>query len=159
MSQFVRILRTNSSIAMAIGGAFLLGTMTIIMTSVVSRRFGHPVYGVYEWVELLMVPVVAAALGYAELKKGHVAVSIVAEKLGRRMRGFVDSFNAFVSLAVWAVVLWATMRIGVERAFEQSLIHKFSLLPFRVVFAYGLLCWCLVLLADFIEGIRKGAGK
>ncbi|MFC1532225.1 TRAP transporter small permease subunit [Thermodesulfobacteriota bacterium] len=160
MSPFDNVARKIGVVAMVIGATFLTGTMLMVMTNIISRRFGFVVLGVYELVELLMVVVVAGAVGYTELNKGHVTVSLIKDFLSKRTNQIIERFIHFIHLITWGAVLCSAVLIMVERwSIEVSDVLELPVFPFRAVWTYGLIFWCLVILMDFIKSWKKEETK
>ncbi len=96
--------------------AGLAVTVMIVVTcvDVVGRRFGHPLKGAYDIVELLGAIVIAGALPYTTGCKGHVAIEFFFQRLGRRGRIVVDTLVRLISVSMFAFLTWRFIQYGAE---------------------------------------------
>jgi TRAP-type C4-dicarboxylate transport system permease small subunit len=157
MSLFNNFVKKTAMFSAIIGGTVLTGTMLLILINIVSRRFGFVILGIHELVELLMVIVVAGAVGYTELNKSHVTVSLVKGFFSERTKVNCERVISLIHLLTWGAVLVATVMIMVERwSIEVSEILAVPVFPFRIIWTYGLAFWCLVILMDFIKALKRG---
>ncbi|MBA7658421.1 hypothetical protein ES703_66372 [subsurface metagenome] len=160
MDYLANIVRRMGGWGMALGAAFLVGMMVLIVASVIYRLSGHVIAGSYELSELMIVVAVAFALGYAALKKSHVVVKIVVSRFPRRAQAIVEAFMSLISLATWALIAWAGFLILSERWLtEETDLLDVPYLPFRFVFLLGLLLFCLVYLIDLFRALIQAVRK
>jgi len=104
------------ALAMALAGGVLLSLVALMVcVSILGRQldgiwFFGPIRGDYELVEIGSVIAVCAFLPWCQVKRGHVAVDVVANRLPERVRlslGLLgDALIALVSF-VMAWRLWA----------------------------------------------------
>ena len=160
MECFANIVRRISGIGTALGAAFLVGMMVLIVANIIYRLTGHVITGSYELSELLIVVTVAFALGYAALQKSHVEVKIVVSQLPQRWQAILEAFTSFLSMGTWAVIAWASSLILSERWLsEESEMLLVPFLPFRLVLLFGLILISLVYLIYMFMALRKAVMK
>ena len=142
-------------------GAFLAAGMLLVVTSVASRAFFNiGVVGTYELLQLMMGVVIAFALVYTALRKGHVAVKIISSRFSLKTGAIIGIAMAFLSLAMWGITSGAIVQYLCEMGMtEMSETLEVPYLPFRAVLILGLLLLSLTYISDIYEGIRKGRGK
>jgi len=145
---------------MALGAAFLVGMMVLITASVISRRAGNIIQGIYELSELMIVVTAAFALGYAALHKRHIVIRVVVERFPQRVQAILEAVMSFISLATWAMVAWTGFLILSQRWLnEASEYLSVPYLPFRLIFLLGLVLVCSVYLIDIIRALRQARNK
>jgi len=145
---------------MALGAVFLVGMMVLIVASVIYRRAGHIIPGTYELSELMIVVAVAFALGYAALKKSHIVVKFVVARFPQRTQAILEAVMSFISLATWAAIAWAGFLLLSKRWLrEESVMLSVPYLPFRFVFLFGLILFCLVYLIDLFRALSQAVRK
>jgi len=145
---------------MALGAAFLVGMMVLITASVISRRAGNVIQGIYELSELMIVVTAAFALGYAALNKTHIVIKVVVERFPQRAQAILGAVMSFISLATWAMVAWTGVLILSKRWLnEASEYLSVPYLPFRLIFLLGLVLVCSVYLIDLIRALRQAVNK
>ena len=88
------LVRTMAAIA-GIGVAVMIVATCL---DVVLRRFGHPLIGVVDVVQIAACLSGACALPYTTAVKGHVAVEYFFQKFPRNVRVIVDAFSRFVPM-------------------------------------------------------------
>lgn len=160
MGYFANIVRRISGIGTALGAAFLVGMMVLIVANIIYRLTGHVITGSYELSELLIVVTVAFALGYAALQKSHVEVKIVVSQLPQRWQAILEAFTSFLSMGTWAVIAWASSLILSERWLsEESEMLLVPFLPFRLVLLFGLILISLAYLIYMFMALRNAVMK
>lgn len=151
-----RVIRWGSSLA----GVALIAAMLIVVVSVVSRFFDIAVAGSMEIMQLLMGIVVACALAYAALHKGHVAVKILVSRFSVKTGAAIAIIISLLSLAIWGLMCWAAVDFILEMGMtELSETLEIPYMPFRIVFILGLLFFALTYILDIFQEIQKVRGK
>jgi TRAP-type C4-dicarboxylate transport system permease small subunit len=160
MEYFANIVRRITGIGVALGAAFLVGMMVLIVANIIYRLTGHVITGSYELSELLIVVTVAFALGYAALQKSHVVVKILVSRFPQRWQAILEALISFLSMGTWAVIAWASSLIFIERWLtEESEMLLIPFLPFRMVLLFGLILIALVYLIYMVMALRKAVMK
>jgi TRAP-type C4-dicarboxylate transport system permease small subunit len=133
------------------GGAALLALM-LLMVLDVALRYGisAPLYGAHDLAKLLLLGMVALALGYSARTGGQVAV-----ELGGRLMGPVLTRCSAVGTRILALaMLLVTAAQLVRNAFdagrfgESSLALGIPFAPFYLLLALGMLFYALALAAE-----------
>jgi len=135
--------------------------MALVVTNIVLRFAWRPLLGTYEFVSFLSAVVISFALAYCAVQRGHIAVTLVVDRLPPRGQAIVDVIiNAvsiiFLGLTVWQITLYATDMVV---SGEVSPTTKTPFYPFVYGVALGFLFLCLVLLVDLLKSINRAAGK
>ena len=160
MEYFAYIVRRITGIGVALGAAFLVGMMVLIVANIIYRLTGHVITGSYELSELLIVVTVALALGYAAVQKSHVVVKILVSRFPQRWQAILEAFTSFLSMGTWAVIAWASSLIFLDRWLtEESEMLLVPFLPFRLVLLFGLILISLVYLIYMFMALRKAVMK
>lgn len=145
---------------MAIGAAFLVGMMVLIVANIIYRLFGHVIAGSYELSELMIVVAVAFALGYAAVHKSHIVVKIVISRFSQRWQSIIEVLMSLISLATWAVIAWASFNVLSQRWLtEVTDLLDIPYLPFRIIFVLGLVIFCLVYITDLVRALSQAVRK
>lgn len=160
MEIFSRIVQRVTRGGTVAAGVFLVGAMLLVVTSVIFRQFNIAIAGSYEMMQLMMAVVIAFALAYTALKKGHVAVKILVSRFSVRTGAIVGIAVSFLSLAIWGLVAGSTAQLVYEKGLrEVSETLEVPYLPFRSVFILGCLLFSLIYIPDIFEGLKKVRGK
>jgi len=148
--------------------AILLLFLLVVVDVVGRYFFNRPISGSNDIGELLLVPIAFCAVGFTQLMKEHVRVTLIHSKLPPKGQAIVDAVMFLLGAAVWGLVAW---NMG-ERAWEMttatyvssssSPVLRIPNLPFVYVIAVGSLLFCLQLLADSVRAMaevkRRGSG-
>lgn len=127
----------------------------LVFVDVVGRYFfDRPISGSNDIGELLLVPIAFFAVGFTQLMKEHVRVTLIYTKLSPRGQAIVDAVMFLVGAAIWGLIAW---NMG-ERAWEMtapgstisstSPVLRIPNAPFIYIVAVGSLLFCLQLLVD-----------
>ncbi len=139
--------------------AGMLILMVLLTVADVSLRYflDHPIQGTYELTELMQVVLVAFALGYCAIQKGHVSVEFLIEYLSPRVKAAVASIVNFLSVGLFAIATWASI-LQVKITWDGNLVSGILRLPiflFVGVIVLGNAALCLVLFVDFLQSLRS----
>ena len=157
MLNFFRRLSTDS---VAIGAAFLVGMMVLVVANIIYRLFGHVIPGSFELSELMIVVAVASALGYAAVHKSHIVVKIVVSRFSQRWQAIIEVLMSLISLATWAVIAWASFNVLSQRWLtEVTDLLDIPYLPFRIIFVVGLVLLCLVYVTDLFRALSQAVKR
>jgi TRAP-type C4-dicarboxylate transport system permease small subunit len=93
-----------------------LAMVAVTCLDVVGRRFGVPLPGAIEIIELLMGVLVFGALPLVTADRGHVTVGLFDERLSARFRALRDRVVGLASAGVVAVIAWRLFAKALETA-------------------------------------------
>jgi len=143
-----------------LGGTVLVAAMLLQVGNIIGRFAHFVIPGSFETFEMLMTIPIGFGLVAAALHKGHVTVDIVLSRMPPRLRKASRIVAASLSLLIWMAAAWA----GASLAFENGLqevtdILDIPVLPFRLVFIFCLLLFCLTYLLDLLRLFRGTAKR
>ena len=91
--------------------AALIVVMIIVCANVIGRSFFEtPVKGTVDIVSLLGAIVIAWAIAYTQVLKGHIRIDLLVQRLPPRLQCIVDSVIDLIGLALFALISWQTDR-------------------------------------------------
>lgn len=134
------------------GGVALLGMMVVACANMILRLLGRPISATYEIVGFLGALTVALPLGYAQLKKSHVAVDIVSSRFPTVLRRIVVALSLILGMIFFFVAAW---KVGAHAYTLQQVgeVSETLRMPFYP-FVYGVAAACglmtFTLLTDFL---------
>lgn len=138
----------------------LVFLVVVISTGVVLRYvFGAPILGLNEITQMTAVVLVMAALPYCTERGGHVGVDVFDKAIGRwgRLAGDLGS-KLLSGLVLSILVRRAALKALDAWAFgDTTNMLALPVWPFYGVLAFGIALTVLVLAAQFIAILRKGA--
>ena len=136
-----------------VAGAFLFWMVLLTCANILCRIFWVPIRGTFELMGFSGAVVAAFALGYTQIKRGHISVDVLVETFSQtRRRALVFVHNviccAFFALATWQLgIKTHTLRVTGEVTETLRIIYY----PFTYAVAFGCLVLAFVMLADIIR--------
>ena len=137
---------------------FLAGLILIVMVlltcaNIGFRMFWVPISGTYELMGFAGALLTAFALGYTQIKKGHIAVDVLVNVFPQKTRWVITAINngmcfVFFMLAGWQLAIKAnTLRTTGEVTETLRIIYY----PFTYAVALGCVVLALILLTDLLR--------
>jgi TRAP-type C4-dicarboxylate transport system permease small subunit len=135
--------------------------MLLTCADVIMRIFGRPITGTYEMIGYLGIVTVAFALAYTSIKKGHVAVELLANKLPKRMQFFIGGITSLLSTGLFSLIAWQCALYGKDLKIsgEVSMTLGIPTYPFAYGMALGSAMLCLVLIVEAMRSFRMFLSK
>ncbi|HSV99050.1 MAG TPA: TRAP transporter small permease [Sedimentisphaerales bacterium] len=112
--RYVLVLRRIVSALAVVAGAAVAAMIVVTCVDVVGRRFGHPLKGAYDIVEILGAITIAGGLPYTTACKGHVAIEFFFQRLSRTGKIVVDTLVRIVTISMFSFLTWRFVLYGVE---------------------------------------------
>lgn len=131
--------------------------MLVTIANILGRMVWRPIYGTFDYVSFFSVIVVAFALAYCAVQRGHISVELIVVRLPRRVQGIIGCFTNILSLGIFVIVIWQCM-VFAERMIRTKQVTMTALLPFYpfiYIIALGCFFLCLVILVDLIKSLDK----
>jgi TRAP-type C4-dicarboxylate transport system permease small subunit len=161
MAYFERVIHALTRVCNGLAQCAAVAMMLIVVGNIVSRIIWRPIYFTYDVVMILGSIVVAFALGYCAIQRGHIAVEIVMERFSQRVQAIVDSITGILGVGIFAIVAWQCLVYGTDmrRCGEVSMSVYIPLYPFIYGVGFGCALLCLVTLVDLIKALDKAVSK
>ena len=139
-----------------VAGATLAALMLFVVCEVALRAAGWPMVGAVEAISWMSAVAVALALGHVQLQRGHVAMTLIADRLSATARLLLDAVNAVVALCLFALVSFYLFRYGLQLRAAGSLSEtmKVAVYPWLFVVAVGFVGLVLALLLDVVRAVH-----
>lgn len=144
----------NASLAW-LAAIALLAMMFITVLDILLRLVGHQIAGTYELVGWLAAAAMGLSLGYVQLHKGHVAVTILSDRFQGRADALARLVCAVLSLGLVAVVTYYVGRFGLIQQATGSLSEtlRFVVYPWVFILTLGLAGLTLALFVDTLKSL------
>ncbi len=138
--------------------AILIIMVAVSADAVLRYAVNRPVTGTLEAVELLLVFAVFGSIARTQAERGHIAVSLLTDRLAGRPRALFAALAAGLALALFAAITWATGALALRSwrigEYAPGLI-PFPLYPSRVLVALGSLLLCLQLATELARALGE----
>jgi TRAP-type C4-dicarboxylate transport system permease small subunit len=136
----------------------------IVLTcaNILFRLVWVPIRGTFELMGYFGAIVTAFALGYTQMKRGHIAVDVLVNTFSDKHRKVIDTINytvcfLFFGVAAWQIAIKATTLMNTGEITETLRIIYY---PFTYGVALGCAVLSLVLFTDLIKSfVPKKEGK
>ncbi len=151
------VLTTSRSVlGLGTNVALLVIMLAVSSDAVLRYAFNQPITGVLEGVELLLVFAVFASLARTQAEGGHIAIGVLAERLGQRNQAALRVVTRLLGLSLFATMTWASggmaWRSWQMGEFSAGII-AFPIYPSRIMVTLGCFLLCLQLLHELAEAL------
>ena len=143
-----------------VAGLFLLAMITITGANIVIRLFWTPIRGTFELMGYFGAIVTALALGYTQIKRGHIAVDIVVLRFSDKTQRILHAVNHLICMAFFSIVTWQVFKYGstLRETGEVTETLQIIYYPFTYAVALGCLILAFTFLVDFLKSIIGDRG-
>ena len=132
----------------------IVAVMTIVCVNVLARSiFGIPLKGTVDIVSQLGVIVIACAIAYTQVLKGHIRITLFLDKLPELPRIIITGITDTIGIIMFGIMSWQTF-LFTKQTFsvgELSEVLKIPLTPFAAFVSLGCAALTLVLFIDLIN--------
>ncbi|HOJ43389.1 MAG TPA: TRAP transporter small permease [Syntrophorhabdaceae bacterium] len=142
--------------------AFFSGIAVLVLTAIAAanmllRVIYVPINGSYELIGFFGAVAVGFALGYTQIRKDHIIVTIFTDSYPQKIRPLLDGINYIINTFFFALVAWQTFKWGlkIEKTGELSETLKIIFHPFVYCLAIGFAALTLTLFIDFLRLFYK----
>ncbi|MBW2038461.1 MAG: TRAP transporter small permease subunit [Deltaproteobacteria bacterium] len=140
-----------------VGGITLVGMILLTCSNIFLRVVWIPIRGTFELMGFFGAIVAGFALGYTQIKRGHIAVDILVNQFPQKTQAILNSINYFIcmiffAIAAWQIAKWATILWRTGEITETLRIIYF---PFTYGLALGCAVLSLVLLTDLLKSFMQ----
>ena len=145
-----------------VAASAIVAVMLVVCVNVLGRGiFGTPLKGTVDLVSLLGAFVIACAIAYTHVLKGHIRITLFIELLPRPIRIVLACLMDFVGMVLFGIISWQSILFakGTHEIGELSEVLKIPIAPFVIMVSVGCIALTLVLLADLIGLFSKGVKK
>ena len=143
--------------------ALFIMMMTGVIDVLGRYLFLMPLKGAQEIVSATLVIAATLGLGYAQLAKAHIRVTIVNDKVPPKARAVLDAITCIVCGGGAAMIAWrGYIRLVEDYMFNPrgvTEILAFPWWPFMLVFVIGFAWFVIVLLVDLVKAIAEVVRK
>lgn len=154
--RFVRLLTIYCDRIAQVG---VVAMMAIAVGNILLRIVWRPITGTYDFISFIGATLVAFALAYCAVQKGHIQVELVVARFSDRAQGIIGSITGILSLGIFAVVTWRCL-VFANDMWQLGELSMTSLLPFYPYIygiAFGCALLCLVILVEIYKSLVKAA--
>jgi TRAP-type C4-dicarboxylate transport system permease small subunit len=155
------ISKTINQTAAGLNGVSAVAVVFIMLLTcadVVMRFFGRPIPGTYELVGYFGAVIIAFAMAYTSVERGHIAVEMLVDRMPRRPRHVVEALSALAGAFLFGLLAWQSLIYATDlmESGDVSLTLGVPTWPFVSCIGAGSALLVLVLLVDALRDLKKG---
>ena len=156
-----KISNALNQILLWIAGLFLIAMIAITGANIVSRLFGLPIRGTFELMGYFGAVVTAFALGYTQIKRGHIAVDIVVLRFSEKTQRILHTVNHLICMAFFVIVAWQVSKYATTLWETGEVTETLQIVyyPFTYAVALGCLILAFTFFVDFLKSIFGDQGS
>jgi TRAP-type C4-dicarboxylate transport system permease small subunit len=156
MASFERIVYRFSRMLDVLSGIALVLMMVLVFVNVALRAVWIPILGTYEYTGFLAALTIALALAHCAAKKGHVAITLFADMMPKRIQAILDTIVAIFGIVLYSILAWQCVKYAMVlyQSGELSITTLTPFYPLVLVVAFGFAMLALVLLNDLFKSLR-----
>ena len=139
-------------------GGFFLGIMIFLTcANIFLRLVWTPIIGTFELMGYFGAIITAFALGYAQIKRTHIAVDILVIRFSKKTQRILNSVNYFICMVFFAIVSWQVAKYATTlyRTGEITETLRVIYYPFTYGVALGCALLSLVFLTDLLKSFLE----
>ena len=142
-------------------GLFLVCMIALTCTNIFLRMVWLPVRGTYELLGFMGAVLTSFALGYTQLKRGHISVNVLVNSFSEKTQRILNGVNHTVCMFFFAIAAWKisdkahTLRLTGEVSETLHIVYY----PFTYGVALGCAVLALVFFIDLAKCVGIGNGK
>jgi TRAP-type C4-dicarboxylate transport system permease small subunit len=138
-----------------IAGCFLAAMILLTCANIFMRIVWVPVSGTFELMGYFGAIVTAFALGYTQIKRGHIAVDIVVLGFSKKIQKILNAVNCLICMIFFSVVAWQIAKYATTlwKTGEVTETLRIVYYPFTYGVAFGCAILSLVFLIDFLKAL------
>ncbi|RLB43390.1 MAG: TRAP transporter small permease [Deltaproteobacteria bacterium] len=150
-----KINRVINEVFMCVAGIVLAAMIILTCANIFCRLVWLPIRGTFELMGYFGAVITAFALGYTQIKKGHIAVDIVILGFSPRLRSLLNGINSAICLAFFVIVGWQIWRYATNlwRTGEVTETLRIIYYPFTYAVALGCFALAFVFLVEFLNSL------
>jgi TRAP-type C4-dicarboxylate transport system permease small subunit len=155
MNLLVRLNKFLNRMMVGIAGLFLVGMVGLTCADVILRRIWKPIGGTVELVAFFSAIVTAFALGYTQIRKGHISVDVVINLFPEWAKRILNILNSLICAAFFAIVAWRIAKWSgtIRETGEVTETLRIIYYPFSYAVAFACAVLCLVFITEFLKSL------
>jgi TRAP-type C4-dicarboxylate transport system permease small subunit len=148
-------------ILIVVAGVVLAMMIFLTCANVFIRTVWVPIKGTYELMGYFGAVITALALGYTQVRQGHIAVDILVVRFSKRTQRILNAVNNLICMVFFALVAWRIAQYATTlwRTGEVTETLRIVYYPFTYSVSLGCAVLALVSLTEFLKSLipeRKG---
>jgi len=157
-------LQRVSKVAAIIAAVVLAAMMLLTVADVTGRYFfNSPVKGTWEIIGLLLVCAGTWGLGYCQVQKGHISITVLIERFSRRVQAIIRSVTYLIGLVGFSLLCWRMFLMAIRylTTMKEYVTETLEIPypPFMLMLSIGAGIMALILIVDLIHSLAEVVRK
>ena len=132
----------------------ILGIMTLLTcANIFLRIVWVPIKGTFELMGYCGAVIMAFALGYTQMGRGHIAVDVLVLRFSQRTRRILPAINAFICTIFFAIAAWQIAKYATTLWKTGEITETLRIIYYP--FIYGVALGCATLSLVFLTDLLK----
>ncbi|MBW2194650.1 MAG: TRAP transporter small permease [Deltaproteobacteria bacterium] len=150
-----RISQILNRILVSVAGCFMVAMILLACLNIFLRLAWVPVSGTFELMGYFCAIVTAFALGYTQMKRGHIAVDILVQRFSKKTQRLLNSINSLICMIFFTIVAGQIIQYGITlwETGEVTETLRIIYYPFTFGVALGCVSLSVVFLSDFLHSV------
>jgi TRAP-type C4-dicarboxylate transport system permease small subunit len=125
-----------------------------------AKLFLWPLPGSVEIISFSQILAIAPAIAFALILGRHIRVEFIIDRFPRRIRAAISSISSFLSLVLFALILWQSYLYGVslQKSGEIGSTSYLPFYPFAYIIAFCSIPVCLAFLIEVLKSLNEVFG-
>lgn len=136
-----------------LGGVFLVGMIVLTCANIFFRLVWVPISGTFELMGYSGAIVAAFALGYTQMKRGHISVDVLTGAFPPKTKKVLSFINNGICMAFFTLTSWQIAKLATNLMHTGEVTETLRIIYYP--FCYGVALGCatlsLVLLIELIK--------
>ncbi len=143
-----------------IAGFFLVIMILLTCANIFLRLVWVPVRGTFELMGFFQSIVAAFALGYTQMKRGHISVDILINNFSEKTKRILNAINDLICFVFFVLVAWQMIKMAetLRTTGEVTETLRIIYYPFTYAVAFGCITLALVFLTGLMNAVISGEG-
>ena len=157
MAYIERIVNSITKFFDKVSQAGVFAMLVLVLANILGRKVWKPIYGAFDYACFISAILVAFAIPYCGMKRGHIRVEMFVERFPGRVQGIIDSITNIFSLGIFFLITWQCVVFAndMRRSGELSMTSLAPFYPYIYAIAFGIGLLCIVILIDLIKSLIK----
>ncbi|MFH1647386.1 MAG: TRAP transporter small permease [Chloroflexota bacterium] len=140
-----------------IARAGVVAMMLLAAGNILLRLFWHPIAGTFDYISFTGATLVALALAYTAVNRGHIQVELLVDRLPPRVQGIIGVITGILGVGIFALVTWQSLVYANDMrvAGETTMTALLPYYPYIYGIAFGSALLCLVVISDLMKSMVR----
>lgn len=158
MNVFEKISLIVNRLMIWVAGLFLVAMIGLACANILFRLVWVPIAGTYELMGFFGAVAAAFALGFTQLKKGHISVDILVLYFSKTTRRFLTAVNSLICAVFFVLFAWQISKYGRTLSSTGEVTQTLNIIyhPFVYAVSAGCAALSLTFLVGFLKSLFSG---